>query len=112
MLVVSRVPVQRVMRVEKYIYHALSKGFTEAQIRTVLANKGWNEEIINKLFEHVKFTDEHIEGHDLHTHTDSNEAINPVKKLLEKGFDEEHIRQGLKRKGWTDEQIDNLFSQI
>ncbi|MFC1753962.1 hypothetical protein ACFL96_11330 [Thermoproteota archaeon] len=106
------VPVERIKMLEKYVYHAMAEGFKSDQIRNVLLKKGWPEPVVKKVLEHVNFTDEHIESHDLHTHTEVERAVEPIKNLLAHGFDEDHIRQGLRRKGWKPEQIDELFSKI
>ena len=103
---------EKVKILEKYLYHGLAEGFKPIQMRAVLLKKGWPEDVVDHVLDHIDYTDTHIESHDLHLHTEVKEAINPVKQLLENGFDEAHIREGLRRKGWKPEQIDDLFSKI
>ena len=42
------------LELEKYIFHAFSMGFKEAQVRKALIEKGWPEESVDKIMEEIR----------------------------------------------------------
>lgn len=105
-------PRDRKLEMEKFIYHGLHEGHSRDIIKAALIQKGWPEHEVDHIMESIAFTDDHVEQEDLHKHNDVSVALEPVKRLLAKGFDEEHIRQGLKRKGWESQDIDEIFRRM
>ncbi|RME78521.1 hypothetical protein D6774_00960 [Candidatus Woesearchaeota archaeon] len=106
------IPRERKLEMEKFIYHGLHQGHSKEIIKQALLQKGWPEDEVDQVLEAIDFTDEHIEKEKLHKHTNVDYALPSVQRLLAKGFDEEHIRQALRRKGWQEKDIDELFRKL
>jgi PGF-pre-PGF domain-containing protein len=92
-------------QLQKYVFHALSRGYTHEQVKVKLLIKGWPKETVNELIHKGDHT--HVE-----THVGIEGAKDAVRKLLAKGHSKGKIKDVMKAKGWTAEQIKEIFSDI
>jgi len=42
------------LELEKYIFHVLGQGFKESQVKKVIKEKGWPEELVDNIFEEIR----------------------------------------------------------
>jgi len=50
------VPRQEILQLQNYIIDTLGKGYTKEQIMYVLEKEGWPEDLLNKLFDRLKYS--------------------------------------------------------
>ena len=93
--------------IEKFVHDGLVKGYDREALVHALENKGWPILLINYIVDHADFVHEEVSK--AHKSSSVNDSI---KELLAKGFDKEHIKSGLLKKGWTEEQIFRVFKEI
>jgi hypothetical protein len=49
-----KISMAKKLELEKYIFHAFSQGFTDAQVKNVLVDKGWPEAVVDKVMSEVR----------------------------------------------------------
>ncbi|MBW2999948.1 RecX family transcriptional regulator [Candidatus Woesearchaeota archaeon] len=97
---------------EKYIFHAKSRGFSDEQIKNALTQKGWREEIVSEALGETEKFEKHIEEHEVHKPTAEEKARESIKKLIAKGYTEEKIKHAMIIKGWKPEAVEKIFAEL
>jgi DNA-binding transcriptional regulator YhcF (GntR family) len=97
---------------EKYIFHAKSRGFSDEQIKNALTQKGWQEEIVSEALGETEKFEKHIEEHEVHKPTAEEKAKESIKQLMAKGYTEEKIKHAMIIKGWKPEAVEKIFAEL
>jgi len=105
------------LNLEKYIYHELSRGFSEVEIKDALFTHGWPTLPVENLFRRIRTIEEGLFKHDLHTPHENFEALlqslqGLFNTLWSEGYREEEIKGVLVNKGWPKEQIDKAVEYL